>query len=140
MRKFTTVALVAAALLSSGVRAADVTEADFDKAMKEVQAGAQGVNRALREATPNVEAAGTAAKSVDAALAVAEAFWKQKKLQDAIDMNAKARAAVQAVAKAAESKDAAATAEAAKGIFATCRPCHDVYREQLPDKTYKIKG
>jgi cytochrome c556 len=140
MRKLTTVALLTAAMLSSGVRAADVTEADLDKAMKEVQAGVQGVNRALREATPNTDAAAAAAKSVDAALTVAEGFWKQKKLQDAVEMNAKARTAVQAVVKAAESKDAAATGEAMKGVFATCRPCHDTYREQLPDKTYKIKG
>ena len=44
-----------------------------------------------------------------------------------------------AVAKAAESKDAAATAEAVKGLQASCKACHDAHREQLPDKTYKIK-
>jgi cytochrome c556 len=42
-------------------------------------------------------------------------------------------------AKAAEGNDAAATGVAVKSLQGACKACHDVHREQLPDKTYKIK-
>jgi cytochrome c5 len=54
-------------------------------------------------------------------------------------MNAAAREAAVAVAKAAETNDAAATGAAVKAMQETCKACHDVHREQLPDKSYKIK-
>ena len=39
MKKHTLIAVIAAALLAPAVKAADVTEADLQKAMKDVQAG-----------------------------------------------------------------------------------------------------
>ncbi|MEO8361829.1 MAG: hypothetical protein ABI672_17470 [Vicinamibacteria bacterium] len=139
MRKSTIVAVLALALMTPSVRAADVTEADFQKAMKDVQAGVGAINKSTRETPTDLSAAVAGAKAVDAALAVTEGFWTARKTQDAVDMNAKARAAAQAVAKAAATNDAAATGEAMKGLFPNCKGCHDAHREQLPDKTYKIK-
>ena len=139
MRKSTIIAVLTAALLTPIVNAADVTEADLQKAMKDVQAGVGAINKTLRENPTDLSAALAGAKAVDAALASTEAFWAQRKTQDAVEMTGKARAAAQAVAKAAESKDAAATGEAMKGLFPNCKGCHDAHREQLPDKTYKVK-
>ena len=51
----------------------------------------------------------------------------------------KSRVAAMAVAAAASKNDVAATTDAVKGLQATCKACHDVHREQLPDKTYRIK-
>lgn len=135
MRKSTIIAALAVAFMAPAVHAADVNEADFEKAMKDVQAG---VN-AVRGANGDMAAAGKAAKAVEAALASVESFWAARKDAEAVKLSASSRAAVLAVAKAAEGNDAAAVGEATKAMFGTCKACHDVHREQLPDKTYKIK-
>jgi len=69
----------------------------------------------------------------------AEGFFKAMKAQDAADM-AKANVdAAAAVAKAAKANDMDAAKAAAGTINKSCKACHDVHREQLPDKTYKFK-
>lgn len=138
MRKKIFIGVLAAALAAPAVYAADVTEADFQKAMKEIQSGVQSVNQTLR-AGGDLEAAVAGAKAVDAALGSVEAFWAARKDEEAVKMNGAARAAALAVAKAAGDKDATATGEAMKSMFAACRTCHDIHREQLPDRSYKIK-
>lgn len=132
MKKHTIIAVLAAALMAPAVKAADVTEADLQKAMKDVQAGVG----AVRGANGDVAAAAAGAKAVEAALASVEAFWKGRNDDAAVKMNADSRAAALAVAKAA---DATAQAEATRAMFGTCKACHDVHREQLPDKSYKLK-
>ena len=69
----------------------------------------------------------------------AEGFFKAMKAQDAVDM---ARANVEAaekVVKAAKANDMEAAKAAAGTINKSCKACHDVHREQLPDKTFKFK-
>jgi cytochrome c556 len=139
MKKHTVIAVLVAALTAPAVRAADVTEADFQKAMKDVQAGVQAANKALRDPGGDLAPAAAGAKAVDAALATVESFWAARKDAEAVKMNTATRTAAQAVVKAAESKDAAATGEAMKGVFAGCKSCHDVHREKLADGSYKIK-
>lgn len=139
MRKLTIVAVLAAALITPAVHAADVTEADYQKAMKETLAGMQAVGKTMREATGDLSGAVAGAKAIDAALASIDSFWVARKDSEAVAMNTAARAAAMAVVKAAEANDAAATAAAMKDMQATCKACHDVHREQLPDKTYRIK-
>ncbi len=66
-------------------------------------------------------------------------FFKAMKAQDAVDL-AKANVdAAGAVAKAAKANDMDAAKAAAGTIQKSCKACHDVHREQLPDKTYKVK-
>jgi cytochrome c556 len=128
-----------AAFFTPAVKAADVTEADYQKAMKDTLAGMQAVGRTLRETPTELTGAVAGAKAIDAALASIDSFWAARKDTEAVKMNAAARAAAMGVAKAAESKDFAATAESVKALQGSCKACHDVHREQLPDKTYKIK-
>jgi cytochrome c556 len=139
MRKFTIIPVLALALITPAVKAADVSEADYQKAMKDTLAGMQAVGKTLRENPTELTAAVAAAKAVEAALASIDSFWSERKDDEAVKMNGAAREAAMAVAKAAETGDAAATGAAVKTLQGTCKACHDVHREQLPDKTYKIK-
>jgi hypothetical protein len=66
-------------------------------------------------------------------------FFKANKAQDAVDM-AKANAdAAGEIAKAAKANNLDAAKAPAGTIQKSCKSCHDVHREQLPDKTYKFK-
>ena len=138
MRKFTIIAALAVAFVAPALRAADVTEADYQNAMKDVLGGMQASGKAIREAG-DLSAVVAGAKTIDAALASIDSFWSARKDAEAVKMNATARAAATALGRAAESKDVAATSEAMKGLQGSCKACHDAHREQLPDKTYKIK-
>ena len=69
----------------------------------------------------------------------AQGFFKAMKAQDAVDAakgNADAAGLIMKAAKANNLEDAKAPAKTIKG---SCKACHDVHREQLPDKTYKFK-
>lgn len=66
-------------------------------------------------------------------------FFKAMKAQDAVQM-AKANAdAADEIAKAAKANNLDAAKAPAGTIQKSCKSCHDVHREQLPDKTYKFK-
>ena len=138
MRKSTIIAVLAAAFIAPALHAADVTEADYQKAMKDVLGGIQSSGKAIREAG-DLSAVVAGAKTIEGALASIDSFWSARKDAEAVKMNAAARAAATALGKAAESKDAEATKAAMTALQGTCKACHDVHREQLPDKTYKIK-
>src|SRR5437762_1797607 len=69
----------------------------------------------------------------------AEGFFKAMKAQDAVDA---AKANVDAageIVKAAKANNLDAAKAPAGTIQKSCKGCHDVHREQLPDKTYKFK-
>jgi cytochrome c556 len=139
MRKLSLIAVLAAALLTPTVQAKDVTEADYKKAMEATLAGMQAIGKTLRENPADLSGAVAGAKAIDAALASIDSFWVARKDQGAVDLNAKSRAAAMAVAKTAGTNDAVATRDAVKALQGTCKACHEVHREQLPDKTYRIK-
>ena len=66
-------------------------------------------------------------------------FFKAMKAQDAVDA---AKANVDAageIVKAAKANNLEAAKAPAGTIQKSCKGCHDVHREQLPDKTYKFK-
>lgn len=139
MRKSIFAAVLTVALSTPAVRAAEVTEADYQKAMKETLAGMQAVGKTLRENSSELTAVSAAAKNIEAALATIHEFWVARKDEEAIKMNTAAREAALSVAKAAATNDEAATTAAVRVLQGTCKPCHDAHREQLPDKTYRIK-
>jgi len=68
-----------------------------------------------------------------------EGFFKAMKAQDAVDMVKMNAVAAGEIAKAAKANNFDAVAEKAGAIQKTCKGCHDVHREQLPDKSYKFK-
>ena len=68
-----------------------------------------------------------------------EAFWTQRKTDDAIKFAQTARKAAEDLAAAAQKKDDAAIAAASMALTPNCGGCHMAHREQLPDKTFEIK-
>jgi mono/diheme cytochrome c family protein len=68
-----------------------------------------------------------------------EAFWTQKKVDDAVKLAKTGHEAAEDLEKAAKAKDDAAIMAAQMKIGGTCGGCHMAHREQLPDKTFEIK-
>ena len=68
-----------------------------------------------------------------------EAFWTQKKVDDAIRFAKTAHEAAEDLEKAARAKDDAAIMAAQMKLAPNCGGCHMAHREQLPDKTFEIK-
>jgi len=66
-------------------------------------------------------------------------FFKANKAQDAVDAAKMNVDAAGEVMKAAKANNLDAAKAPATAIQKSCKACHDVHREQLPDKTYKFK-
>jgi cytochrome c556 len=66
-------------------------------------------------------------------------FFKAMKAQDAVDLAKGNVEAAGEIAKAAKTNNLDAAKAAAGNIQKSCKACHDVHREQLPDKTFKFK-
>jgi cytochrome c556 len=68
-----------------------------------------------------------------------ENFWTTFKTKDAIDAAVGAKELSAAIAVAANAKEAQKMKTAAGGLGKFCTSCHDSYREQMPDKSYRIR-
>src|SRR5262245_15932485 len=66
-------------------------------------------------------------------------FFKAMKAQDAVDLAKGNVEAAGEIAKAAKANNLDAAKASAGTIQKSCKNCHDVHREQLPDKTFKFK-
>jgi cytochrome c556 len=110
---------------------------DLSPIMKDVAA----TQNSLRMNLMNGAAAGVAedAAKLQDDFTKAMGFFKAMKAQDAVDMSKANADAAAAVAKAAKANDLDAAKAKAGEIQKSCKACHDVHREQLPDKTYKFK-
>ena len=69
----------------------------------------------------------------------AQGFFKAMKAQDAVDMAKMNVDRAGEIAKAAKANNLDAAKAPAGDLQKSCKACHDVHREQLPDKTYKFK-
>ena len=69
----------------------------------------------------------------------AQGFFKAMKARDAVDLAKGNAEAAGEVMKAAKANNLDAAKAPAGTIQKSCKACHDVHREQLPDKTYKFK-
>ncbi|HTK28508.1 MAG TPA: hypothetical protein VL309_03100 [Vicinamibacterales bacterium] len=129
--------LGAAFCFSIAVMAGEKAPDSYVKNMKDTNAAAQNLRK-------SVTAKDYAAVAKDAAtlkelFGTTEAFWTERKTDDAI---AAAKAGVKAATDleaAANAKDEAGVTESAKAVQATCKTCHDAHRERLPDGTSEIK-
>jgi cytochrome c556 len=66
-------------------------------------------------------------------------FFKAMKAQDAVDASKANVDAAGELLKAAKANNMDAAKAPAGTIAKSCKGCHDIHREQLPDKTYKFK-
>jgi hypothetical protein len=122
---------------SSMMKTTITSEEDYSKAMKEV--GAQ--NGALRKAIASSSEADVtaAATKLEATFKDVQAYWENKKVEDATTAAKNAVAASQAISKANAAHDMAAATTASQTLAAQCMSCHTAHRERLPDGTFKMK-
>jgi cytochrome c556 len=127
--------VVAIVALALGVTPAQTRP--YNAIMKDV-AAAFG---ALRKSVDASDFAGTTEQSqrLERLFRETEDFWTKFKTKDAIDAAVGARELSASIAAAATAKDAQKMRTAAGGLGKFCTSCHDSHREQMPDKSYRIR-
>ena len=110
---------------------------DLSPVMKDV--GATSAKLRMDLMAGNAADVAASAQKLQSDFTQAEGFFKAMKAQDAADMARANVDAAEKVVKAAKANDMDAAKDAAGTINKSCKACHDVHREQLPDKTYKFK-
>ena len=113
------------------------TEADLPPIMKDVVA----TQKSLQTNIMNNAAADVAkdAEKLQMNFTKAAGIFKALKAQDAVEKSKANADAAGEIVKAAKANNMEAAKAAAGTIQKSCKGCHDVHREQLPDKTYKFK-
>jgi cytochrome c556 len=109
----------------------------YDLVMKEVGSTFDSLRMDL-DGGNTATAAADAAK-LERLFRETEEFWTPFKTRDAIEAAKGAREAAGAVAAAAKDKDLPKAKTAASGLGRFCGACHNSHREQMPDKSYRIK-
>ena len=109
----------------------------YDAIMKDVGSTFGTLRKTLE--TGDLTATTSDAEKLARLFTEVEQFWVPFRTKDAIDAARGARDAAVAMAGAAKAKDAQAAKTAATRLAASCTACHLSHREQLPDKTYRIK-
>jgi cytochrome c556 len=110
---------------------------DLSPVMKDIGA----IQNSLRINLTNDVAVGVAADAakLQENFTKAMGFFKAMKAQDAVDVSRANADAAGQIVKAAKANNLEAAKAAAGNIQKSCKACHDIHREQLPDKTYKFK-
>jgi cytochrome c556 len=109
----------------------------YNDLMKDVAATYASVKKNLdAKAAPAVEA--DAAK-LQALFKETEDFWVQFKTKDALDAAKAAQDAAAAIGAAAKANNIQKAQASYNGVGKFCNACHTSHREQMPDKSYKIK-
>jgi len=119
------------------VKAAIVDDEDYSKAMKEVAAQNGALRKSLASSS-NVDAT-AAAERLEAIFKNVQAYWENRKAEDAITAAKTAVAASQAISKAVAVHDAATATTASQTLAGTCTSCHAAHRDRLTADFYKIK-
>jgi len=109
----------------------------YVKNMKDTNAASSSLRK-------NVEAKDYEAVAKDAAtlktlFGNTEAFWTERKADDAVKVAKEGAKAAGELETAAKAKNEEGVAAAAKTVSGTCKTCHDAHRERLPDGSSEIK-
>lgn len=110
---------------------------DYSKAMKEIAAQNGALRKSL--ASPSEADASAAAARLEAIFKDVQAYWEDKKVEDAAMAARNAVAATQAISKAVAAHDTAAATAASQALGGTCMTCHAAHRERLTFDFYRIK-
>lgn len=130
--------VVAVVIAVAGVaEAAAVQTRPYNVIMKDV-ASASGALRKSVEAS-DFTASAEQARRLEQLFKETEDFWTKFKTKDAIDAAAGARELSASIAAAAGARDAQKLKTTASGLGRYCTTCHDSHREQMPDKSYRIR-
>ena len=121
-------------LWASGIAA---QERPYNVVMKDI-GSALGVLRKSADASDFARSA-EQARRLEQLFDETEIFWAKFKTRDAIDAAAGARKLSASIAAAAVAKDAQKLKTELGGLGKFCTSCHDSHREQMPDKSYRIR-
>jgi cytochrome c556 len=128
-------------ILSAGVCAATASFAQqkrpYNELMKDVAATYASVKKNL-DANVAPAAAADAAK-LQGLFKETEDFWAQFKTKDALDAAKGAQDAAAAIGVAAKANNIQKAQTSYNGVGKFCNACHTSHREQMLDKSYKIK-
>jgi cytochrome c556 len=128
-------------ILLTGVLAATASYAQqkrpYNELMKDVASTYASVKKNL-DANVGPAAAADAAK-LQTLFKETEDFWSQFKTKDALDAAKGAQDAAAAIGAAAKANNIQKAQTSYNGVGKFCAACHASHREQMPDKSYKIK-
>jgi len=128
-------------ILAAGVFAGTASFAQqkrpYNELMKDVAATYASVKKNL-DANVAPAAAADAAK-LQTLFKETEDFWTQFKTKDALDAAKGAQDAAATIGAAAKANNIQKAQTSYNGVGKFCAACHASHREQMPDKSYKIK-
>jgi cytochrome c556 len=130
------VTLVMVSLVSPAIAQRQAERRPYNLIMKDIGATVEILRKDLDS---DLAAAAATAGKLEGLLKETEDFWTEFKTKDAIDAAKGAQGVVRAVAAAARNRDVQNAKNAASGLGKFCAACHNSHREQLPDKSYRIK-
>ena len=118
------------------VMTAEKPPEDYSKAMKEIGAAMQSVNKVIPAG--DFDTVSKNAATIIAAFPVVTKYWTGKD-DDAVRLSETAKKAAADLGIAAGLMSAEGVAYAAKELGDTCMVCHTAHRERLPDGSFQIK-
>jgi cytochrome c556 len=128
-------------ILGTGVFACSASFAQqkrpYNDVMKDVAATYASVKKNL-DANAAPAAAADAAK-LQTLFKETEDFWAPFKTKDALDAAKSAQDAAATITAAAKANNVQKAQASYNSVGKFCNACHTSHREQMPDKTYKIK-
>jgi cytochrome c556 len=107
--------------------------------MKEIQPTSGGLTTGMRGRTMSAADVAKDAEKLQKLFTEVSSFMKEKNIADAVGFANDAANASAELAKAAKANEADPMFAAQKVILKQCQNCHAAHREQLPDKTFKLK-
>ena len=116
---------------------APMTEADYDKLMKQVGPTNGMMQKALKSG--DLASGGKSARQLAMLFVDVERFWMQHNIKDATMWAAEARKYATAAATAAEGGDQMKAVEAATSLLGDCKQCHGTYRMGSQETGFSIK-
>ncbi len=113
------------------------SEEDYSKVMKEVGQQNGALRKSLQSASEADAAA--AASRLEALFKDTQAYWEDKKVEDAATAAKNAQMAAATISKALASHDMTAANAAMSTLGSQCMTCHTAHRERQPDGSFKMK-
>jgi hypothetical protein len=109
----------------------------YNVVMKEAGAAAGALRMSVESG--DLAAVAAQARTLDRLFTEVETFWAKFRTKDALDAAKGVKDVAAAVGAAAAAGDRAKATAAAAGLAAQCMSCHNSHREQMPDKSYRIR-
>ena len=129
--------LIAVAITAAAVMTVSAQARPYNVIMKDVATASAALRKSVD--TSDFTASAEQARRLEQLFKETEDFWTRFKTRDAIDAAAGARELSASIASAANAKDASKMKTAVGGLGRFCTACHDAHREQMPDKSYRIR-